>query len=66
MIREKKSLRFFKEKKDNSIGLSLEIYRDLLRKAVEELLGEKTGWGRVELKQRLFNLIDTVGKTLTL
>jgi len=33
-------------------------FKDRLKTNIEILLNEKTGWGRVEVKNRLFNLID--------
>lgn len=37
----------------DSLGL-----KNRLKFAVDKLLSEKTGWGRVELKQKLYDLID--------
>lgn len=36
----------------------LSRFRDRLKVNIDLLLAEKTGWGRVELKERLFNLVD--------
>ena len=33
-------------------------FKDRLKTNIQILLDEKTGWGRVEVKNRLFNLID--------
>ena len=39
----------------------LDIFRAQLKSGLEVLLGEKTGWGRVELLRRLIDLIDETG-----
>jgi len=38
-----------------------DLYRMQLKRNVEILLEEKTGWGRVELKKRLVDLIEKTG-----
>ena len=42
-------------------GKADDQYKTQLKQNIDILLNEKTGWGRVELKERLLSLIDITG-----
>ena len=41
--------------------IKLDIFKEGLKSDIEKILSEKTGWGRIELKKRLFDMIDGAG-----
>jgi len=41
--------------------IKLDIFKEGLKSDIEKVLSEKTGWGRIELKKRLFDMIDGAG-----